>query len=169
MLLEKPYDRGAAVDYAARWAFDRNPRYLDFRGLGGDCTNVVSQCVFAGSGQMNYTADTGWFYISADNRAAAWTGVPYFYKFMTSNAGPGPYGRPADLSELRPGDVVQLGDAEGRFYHSLFVVGAGNVPSPDNIRVATHTADSFDRPLGSYLYEQARGLHIEGVRRAGGR
>ena len=28
----------------------RNPAYLDFHGLGGDCTNFVSQCLYAGAG-----------------------------------------------------------------------------------------------------------------------
>lgn len=29
-----PYDRGAAVRYAHRWAYDRNPAYYDFSELG---------------------------------------------------------------------------------------------------------------------------------------
>lgn len=36
------YDREAAVAYAHRWAMGRNPAYLDFHGIGGDCTNVDS-------------------------------------------------------------------------------------------------------------------------------
>lgn len=36
------YDREAAVAYAHRWAMGRNPAYLDFHGIGGDCTNVGS-------------------------------------------------------------------------------------------------------------------------------
>lgn len=42
MLINMPYDRNKAVDYANKWAMSRNPRYLDFHGLGGDCTNVKS-------------------------------------------------------------------------------------------------------------------------------
>ena len=37
------YDEAAAVAYARRWALLRNPAYLDFHGLGGDCTNFVRQ------------------------------------------------------------------------------------------------------------------------------
>ncbi|MDE6790670.1 MAG: amidase domain-containing protein, partial [Clostridia bacterium] len=70
----KEYDRRAAVAYARRWAFSRNPNYFDFSNLGGDCTNFASQCVYAGSGIMNYTPVFGWYYISADNRTASWTG-----------------------------------------------------------------------------------------------
>ena len=44
-----PYDRSAAVTYAHRWAFGRNPRYYNFDELGGDCTNFASQCLYAGA------------------------------------------------------------------------------------------------------------------------
>ena len=32
MLLELPYDRQRAVEYAQKWALDRNPLFLDFTG-----------------------------------------------------------------------------------------------------------------------------------------
>ena len=50
-----PYDRQAAVDYAHRWAYHRNPNFYNFDELGGDCTNFASQCLYAGTGVMNYT------------------------------------------------------------------------------------------------------------------
>ena len=35
----------------------------------------------------------GWYYIDANNKAPAWTGVEYFYRFMTREAqNPGPIG-----------------------------------------------------------------------------
>ena len=78
-----PYDRAAAVWYAKRWAYGRNPVFYDYEHIGGDCTNFASQCVYAGSGVMNYEKDYGWYYINANNKAPAWTGVEYFYDFMT--------------------------------------------------------------------------------------
>lgn len=36
------YNRAAAVEYARKWAFQRNPAYYNFENLGGDCTNVGS-------------------------------------------------------------------------------------------------------------------------------
>ena len=30
------YDRPAAVAYAHRWAYGRNPRYYDYERVGGD-------------------------------------------------------------------------------------------------------------------------------------
>ena len=83
MLIELPYNRERAVEYARRSALSRNPLVIDFTGRGGDCTSFVSQCIFAGTGVMNYTETFGWYYISSENRAPAWTGVEFFYDFVT--------------------------------------------------------------------------------------
>ena len=76
-----PEELPRAVAYAHRWAYFRNPDYLDFSDLGGDCTHYASQCIFAGSGIMNYTPELGWYYISSSDRTAAWTGVNFLYNF----------------------------------------------------------------------------------------
>ena len=68
MLIDVTYDREAAISYAAKWAFQRNPKYYDFHGIGGDCTNFVSQCIYAGAKVMNFTPTFGWYYISPDDR-----------------------------------------------------------------------------------------------------
>ena len=82
-----PYDRKAAVRYAHQGAFSRNPAFYDYEELGGDCTNFASQCVFAGAGVMNFTPTYGWFYRGPDDRTPSWTGVPFFYDFLTANRG----------------------------------------------------------------------------------
>ena len=82
MLLIRPYIRENAVRYAERWAFEQNPLFADFEGIGGNCTNFVSQCVYAGSCQMNYLSVFGWYYISLEDRTASWSGVEYFYNFL---------------------------------------------------------------------------------------
>ena len=78
MLISFPYDRGHANAYARRWALSRNPLFPNYTGIGGDCTNFVSQCVYAGCCVMNYTPTFGWYYLSQTDRAPAWTGVEYF-------------------------------------------------------------------------------------------
>ena len=103
------YDRRAVVRYAHRWAYGRNPAFYDYEEVGGDCTNFASQCVFAGSGVMNFTPDLGWYYIDANQKAPAWTGVEFFWNFMTRREiSQGPVGVECDLADLRPGDLVQL-------------------------------------------------------------
>ena len=153
------YDRGAAVTYARRWALDRNPLYYDFENIGGDCTAFVSQCVYAGAHVMNFTPVYGWYYLSPGDRTASWTGVEYFYNFITENASAGPYGRAVDVSAADTGDIVQLGRYSGDFYHSLLIV-----ETKPQILVAAHSYDVLDRPLSAYDYDVARFIHIEGVR-----
>ena len=109
---------------------------------------------------MNYTPTFGWYFISPNDRAPGWSGVEPFYQFMTSNEGEGPFARDVTVEQLEPGDVIQLGDFTGRYYHSLLVTGFTNgMPL-----VAAHTNDAFNRPLSSYSYDAGRYLHILGVR-----
>lgn len=155
------YDRQAAVAYARKWAFSRNPAFYDFSDIGGDCTNFASQCIYAGAKIMNYTPVFGWFYINANNRTASWTGVEYLYNFLTGNEGTGPFAKEVPLDRLEPGDIVQLGRRTGDFYHSPVVVGRrGN-----QILVAAHSYDAFNRTLASYNAAVTRGIHILGVRK----
>lgn len=154
-----PYDRQKAADYAKTWAYRRNPRYFNFDGIGGDCTNFVSQCIYAGCGVMNDTKDTGWYYRSPTDRAAAWSGVDYLYRFLTrSRDTPGPVAHNTGLDGILTGDVIQLQNAQGLWYHTLFVCEPG--PNP---LVAAHTMDVYRRPLSSYSYHAARFLHLEGA------
>ena len=154
-----PYDRRAAVAYARVWALLRNPIYYDFENIGGDCTNFASQCLYAGARTMNFTRVFGWYYRSAGDRTASWSGVQYLYNFLTGNAGIGPYAREVGQEEVQPGDIVQLGTRDGHFYHSPVITAV----TPE-LLVAAHTNDAVDRPLSSYDFELARFLHIEGVR-----
>lgn len=160
-----PYNRENAVLYAHMWAFDRNPRFYNFQDIGGDCTNFTSQCIYAGSGVMNYTPTFGWFYISLNNRSPSWTSVPFLYNFIVNNQGVGPFARKVDISEVEPGDFLQLGTGSGHFYHSPFIVSVGSPATPDNVLVAAHTYDADNRQLSTYNYGEVRFMHIVGVRR----
>lgn len=108
-MTEQVYHRARAVAYAQKWAFSRNPAFLNFDGMGGDCTNFASQCLYAGSGIMNYTDTFGWYYRSSRDRSPSWTGVPYLYNFLISNKSVGPYAVQTDAQQVLPGDLVQLG------------------------------------------------------------
>ncbi|MDF3004967.1 MAG: amidase [Oscillospiraceae bacterium] len=159
------YDRRAAVAYANRWAYFRNPNFLDFSGIGGDCTNYASQCLLAGGAVMNYTPTFGWYYIDANNRAPAWTGVEYLYNFLTKNKDVGPYATDADISAMRPGDLVQLMLDQDRFQHTPVITEIrGLFPTLNTIYVGAHSQDANCRPLSSYNIKRIRFLHIEGIR-----
>ena len=168
MLLTKPYNRERAVEYALRWAPDRNPLFVDFTELGGNCTNFVSQCVLAGSCTMNYTPDFGWYYVSANDRAPAWSSVDYFYDFMVGtpvfaqqNGGVGPFATEISRNAAVAGDVIQYANRNGDWYHTVLITGFEG----DEILVSAQSDNARNRPLSSYTNAvQYRFLHIEGVR-----
>lgn len=160
MLITRPYQRESAVEYARTWAFSQNPLFADFRDLGGNCTNFVSQCLYAGSCRMNYLPVFGWYYISLNERSPSWTGVPYLYNFLTENVGEGPFGSEVGAAELEIGDVIQLAKTGEGFYHTLLVVGF----EEEDPLVAAQTDDAYGRPLSTYTYDYARYIKILGVR-----
>lgn len=159
MLLTYSLNIPAEIAYARKWAFSRNPAYYNFDDIGGDCTNFISQCLYAGGAVMNYTRDTGWYYISLHDRSAAWTSVQYFYQFVINNKSVGIYGEEIPLSQAKRGDVIQLG--MGKFHHSLLVVDVKrNIPY-----VSAHTENAFNKPITAYIYDRIRCLHIIGARK----
>lgn len=167
MIISKPYNRAGAVEYARRWALLRNPLFFDFTGGGGNCTNFVSQSLLAGSLVMDSTETFGWYYASVDERSPSWTGVREFYEFMCGlgdfppqNERVGPFCTEVARESVEIGDVIQLSNAQGRFYHSLLVSG---FDENGGILICAQSNDALDRPLSSYRYATARFLHVDGV------
>lgn len=160
-----PYNREKAVAYARKWALRRNPAYFNFAGIGGDCANFCSQCIYAGSGVMNYQRVFGWYYSSANDRAPAWSSVRYLHQYLTTNRGAGPWAAEADISAMQPGDIIQIATYLPEYHHTLLVAETGPEAAPDNIFICTHSYDSLDRPLDSYEITKIRCLHIEDVRK----
>lgn len=158
----KNYNRHAALAYAQKWSLTRNPSYYDFSLIGGDCTNFVSQCLFAGCHIMNPTPITGWYYYDVANRSASWTGVAFLYRFLTHNTSKGPFAlEVSSPAALLPGDIIQFGNLDQGWHHSLLVLRSHL--SYDQIYIATHTEDAYHRQLSSYSFSMIRFLHIEGI------
>ena len=113
---------------------------------------------------MNYTPEFGWYYISPDDRAPAWSSVEFFYDFLTQkfeaeNDGVGPFATEVPRERAELGDVVQYANSEGDWYHTVIITGKDG----DEILVSAQSNDALDRPISSYNFAQARFLHIEGV------
>ena len=152
------YNREAVYEYAKKWAYGRNPKYYNFDPVGGDCTNFVSQCIYAGCKQMNYNRKNGWYYINGNNKSPSWTGVEFLYKFLTINNNLGPKGEETTIDKLEIGDVVQLSFNGHIFSHSLIVVKNGT--NTDNTLIAAHTYDIFGKSVSEYGFEKYRCIHI---------
>lgn len=162
---EVQYDRQKVVQYAEKWAFLRNPKYYNFDPLGGDCTSFASQCLYAGSNTMNYTKDTGWYYVNGNNKSPSWSGVEFLYQFLINNKSVGPYGRNAKREEMELGDIAQLSFDEQKFEHTLVIVNIENRFSLSGIKIASHTYDSFNKAISEYSFQKIRFIKIEGVRK----
>ena len=159
-MVELPYDIDAALAYAGEWALFRNPKYMDFSNMGGDCTNFASQCLYAGAGAMNYQKSLGWYYLSPGKRSPSWSGVHFFHEFLVNNKGLGPYAEEvSDMPAL--GDFIQL-KSDGHFHHTVLVSSVDD----SGPYVTTHSYDAKDRPLSSYVFDDMRILRVRGVRKA---
>ena len=159
MILEKTYNRENAVAYARKYALVRNPIFFTFEGIGGNCTNFVSQCILAGGCVMNFTPIYGWYYLSVNRRSASWTGVDFFYDFMTTNEGVGPFGSEISLEDAKIGDVIQLSNGQN-YYHTLII----SEIMENDVLVCANSVDSLDRPLSTYNYASYRVIKIGGIR-----
>ena len=157
------YDRIKAKEYAKKWAYSRNPKYYNFDSVGGDCTSFISQCIYAGSGIMNYTKNTGWYYNSVNDRSPSWSGVEFLYKFLINNKSVGPIGNIVEIDKLEIGDIIQLSFDGIKFGHTLIIVNIEDILTLDNIYTASHTYDSYNRRVSSYKFKDIRFIHMSGV------
>ena len=159
------YDSESAIKYAKKWAYKRNEKYYNFDNVGGDCTNFISQCLYAGSRVMNYKKVLGWYYINGNNKSPSWTGVEYLYNFLINNKDVGPFGKEVTMGKIQLGDIAQLSFDGVKYEHSLIITTIKNLYDLSEIKIASHTFDSFDKPISEYVYKNIRFIHIQGVRK----
>lgn len=157
------YDRLSAVNYAKKWALFRNPKFYDYEQLGGDCTNFISQCIYAGAKVMNYNTINGWYYINGNKKSPSWTGVEFLYRFLIKNKGVGPRAKIVQQKELQIGDIAQLSFYNNIYGHSLFIINIDDVNDLNKIQIATHTYDVLGKNIGEYYFDKIRFIHIENI------
>ncbi|TDF97252.1 amidase domain-containing protein [Paenibacillus piri] len=164
------YDRVKAVEYAEAWWDSANPAYIEFEV---DCSNYVSQCLFAGGAPMNYTGkrNSGWWYKGKYNGQELWSYSWAVAHSLQTHMMNSRFGLQAEAVEqadqLELGDVIGYDwDGSGRFGHSTVVTAkdANGMPL-----VNAHTISSQHR-YWSYKDSHAwtertqyRFLHIHDV------
>ncbi|MCY9666285.1 amidase domain-containing protein [Paenibacillus alginolyticus] len=140
------YNRAKVVQYAETWWQTPNPKYEEFEV---DCTNFVSQCLFAGGAPMDYTGkrDSGWWYAGKKGNQELWSfswAVANSLQKFLSHSRRGLQGHVVDdPSELQPGDTISYDwDGDGRYQHNTIVIGkdANGMPL-----VNAHTYNSRNR------------------------
>ncbi|WP_206830182.1 amidase domain-containing protein [Alicyclobacillus fructus] len=136
------YDRMRAVRYADAWWDGTNPRFPRF---SDDCTNFVSQCLYAGGismwGEPNRAA--GWWFQFGQkpNWSYSWSTAHALYLALTDALGAKVV---SDPGELKIGDVLFYDwNGEGTYHHSAIVTDFDAMGEP---LVNAHTIDSYHRP-----------------------
>lgn len=176
------YDRHNAWVYALTYSADTrdystnsyNPRFGEYAsgGLNRDCQNFGSQCVWFGFGGSNNqtainnkdfpmvsTGSRAWY--QTDTRydtpnTWVWTGVEYFDDYI-NNGGyqiEGPYGwiYQSNLSYTEAGDIIQVKDSSGTYYHTYVVdqvQGTAGARTTSDIWVSAHTLNRRHNLLSS--------------------
>ncbi|MFD0711630.1 amidase domain-containing protein [Paenibacillus sp. GCM10027626] len=175
------YNRQRAVAYANKyaglaWGAGNNNRYnrnyLDYTGIGGDCTNFASQVVgdpVEGGGlKMSYN----WRYIKSVGGSRAWVQTDAFKNHLlrSGHASLIAHGsfpeivkstkknRSGAISQLKPGDLIAY-EMKGDIDHFSVVTGFDLNGYP---LVNSHTADRYQVPfdLGWDKYTKYLLIHI---------
>lgn len=110
-----------AINYAADYARTSNPRYKDYSDDGGDCTNFVSQVLFAGGIPETFA----WSYNYGIRPTRSWTYAPAFANLY------GVFYSTTDHFEfskrILKGDVIGYDRAgAGKWNHMAFISDADN-------------------------------------------
>ncbi|MHA0858142.1 amidase domain-containing protein [Paenibacillus sp. CMAA1364] len=140
------YIREAAVAYADRWWDSENPEFIAF---AVNCTNYISQCLFAGGAPINYTGNraTGWWYKGYSGGKEWWSyswAVANSLSNLLTSSNSGLRAEVVDRAEkLMLGDIIIYDwDGDGTYQHSTIVTAfdAGGMPL-----VNAHTINSKHR------------------------
>lgn len=143
------FDLSAACDYAQKFALTPNPQYKVFEGIGGDCTNFISQIVHAGG------------VIPTDiwkPYTHSWIRVQEFYWYLTFQ---GIGFKLSDEYPLSKGDIIQFYTPKlGRFFHTGFIT----YELDNDYLYCCHSYNKLNYPLSAIypiIYPQLRAVRIK--------
>jgi len=163
-----PFDKVKAIEYAHRWALDRNPAFLNFDEMGGDCANYVSQLLLAGGCQMDHTPIYGWSSSTWIEKSPSWTCAEQLYNYLLRNKEHGIIAQEISAEEAEAGDIVQLSFNDRTFQHTPFIVEVSRTQSAafdfEQIKICAHSFDSQNRALDTYQWRKIRFIRILGYK-----
>ncbi len=139
------YDRSKAKKYADTWWNEANPNFIHF---DVDCTNFVSQCLYAGNAPMHYTGkrDQGWWYLDSNNQekwSFSWSVSHSLYWYLNTSSSYLKAERVNSPEQLTIGDVIIYDwDGNENYQHSAIVADMDTNGMP---LVNAHTANSKHR------------------------
>jgi hypothetical protein len=136
------YNREAAVTYAHKWWNGFNP---NFRFFSVDCTNYVSQILYAGGFPIFYTGkqNSGWWYLGNGGQDDKWSfswSVAHSLRWYLDSKNNLQVELIKTPNELLPGDIISYDwDGDGVWQHNTVVVGHNIYGQP---LVNAHTTNS---------------------------
>jgi hypothetical protein len=143
------YNRVSAITYAVTWAKLRNPVWFDYSGHhgGGDCTNFISQCLYAGGWNMRYDALMGanpyawycWPERGGWDHSRTWASADNFAYFLKISG----RARPCGFDELMLGDLVLETIGEYGIRHVMMVT----LKTSQDIFLSYHSTDYLNTPF----------------------
>lgn len=140
------YDYSAMADYAIRYVYNYNPAY---RSFPADCTNFISQAMYAGGWTMvtgYYTNNNVWWY-NWLNQSYTWAGAHNWYFFARGS------GRTSYLSNvwyMLIADVLQMDfTRDGQINHTMIVTVVGS----SDLYLTYHSDNTLNRSLNSIILQ----------------
>lgn len=141
------YSRTAAAEYAKRYALVPNRKYIYFgvqEKIGGDCTNFVSQCLYAGGIPLSYSIKNPWWYNPNNSKicSLSWSVAHSLYWYLAMNNRKklkGAKGQETNnISDLELGDLIFY-ENKGIIFHSAIITGFKTIPL-----VSQHSVDALN-------------------------
>ncbi|MFI8227861.1 amidase domain-containing protein [Streptomyces sp. NPDC085900] len=143
-----PYNYPAMAAYAEKYWKNYNTAYRRYNGMGGDCTNFLSQSLYAG-GWKQVTASTedyDTWYSGSSSDSDTWIGVNEWSWFTQTAKRTTPL---ANAYQMDVGDVLQMDfDKDGSKDHSMMTTYRSGSGVP---YVTYHDADTYRRSLSSLI------------------
>ncbi|CDM68681.1 putative membrane protein [Clostridium bornimense] len=167
------YSPDKGILYAKTFSKSYNPL---FYSAPGDCSNFVSQCIWAAYGGYDFSStETSYENIRKKYRMVPgswhgnegggtinWESVENLYNYLCKEKTIGPNGvglnnkktyESLSPSSINLGDVLQFGSINKRYSHSVYVTHInGNGSKYSDIYISQHTADLYNRNLLELIY-----------------
>jgi len=185
---KRSYSSSNAVKYARKYANvgkNKKNKLLFYYVNGNDCTNFVSQCVWAGYGGYipsdisktkkrisNKTYMTSSWYGGTGGGYKNWENVSKFASYVSSSKTYGPQGKIYNnngkctkLTGIKLGDVIQMKSANAsRYSHSLFVTQINYTPGAGSTYfVSCHSYDALNKSLADVYSEWGKNSYARRI------
>jgi hypothetical protein len=140
------YNRQKAVMWARTFAYGRSPVFADYsaaQGGGGDCTNFLSQNLFAGGWPMIpfrpmlWDSAQWWAQPPSRYNSKTWSSARWFIYFLEQSN----RAFRCDLGDVIPGDVITH---EGNGEHVMLVTKIESQPPQRFVYLTYHSTDRRD-------------------------